>query len=263
MLGLHTFGSKENRRKLISLIILRHIYGVDLDERAIDVAKVNIWKEAVKLSPKDFRYSILNDEEHILPDLEMNLIHGDSIVSLPDDEVIKIMKEFKDEIKELWKIRKAYLKNPLNPEVLKDIEPIKAKIREKLIEDMKEKGWEFKNPLFYPLEFFFLYFDENGDVLPNRGFDGVIGNPPWENIKPIKKEFASKYPEIFGEITKFSIEGKKFEKLFKEKMKNPEIKALWDKYEEDVRKLSEFIRARYKLYGTGDLSYQKIFLERA
>ncbi len=254
-----------HRRKLLSLIILRHIYGVDLDERAIDVAKVNIWKEAIKLEPNEFRYKNLGAEEHILPDLEMNLVNGDSIVSLPDDEVVELMKEFKDEIKALWEKRKTYLRDPLNPEVLEGMAEIKARIREKLTEKMKEKGWDFEKPLFYPLEFFFLYFDENGEPLPKeeRGFHGVIGNPPWENIKPQSKEFAAMHPEIFGEVSKFSIEGPKFKRLFKEKLKDENVKKLWEEYEEDIRKLSEFIRSRYKLYGKGDLSYQKIFLERA
>ena len=256
--GLH-------RRKLISLIILRHIHGVDLDERAIDVAKVNLWKEAIKLEPSEFRYRNLGSEDHILPDLEMNLINGNSIVSLPDDEVVELMKEFKDEIKALWEKRKAYLRDPLNPEVLKGMAEIKARIREKLIEKMREKGWDFEKPLFYPLEFFFLYFDENGEPLPEeeRGFHGVIGNPPWETIKPYSKEFAAMYPEIFGEVTKFSIEGPKFKKLFKEKLKDPKVRALWEDYKSRIERLSEFIRNRYSLYGKGDLAYQKIFLERA
>ncbi|ASJ08124.1 hypothetical protein A3L11_02330 [Thermococcus siculi] len=259
------FERNGHRRKLLSLIILRHIYGVDLDERAIDVAKVNLWKEAVKLSPRDFRYTNLRESGHILPDLEMNLINGNSIVSLPDDEVVELMKDFKDDIRTLWEKRKAYLEDPLNPEVLEGMVEVKAKIREKLTEKMRENGWDFERPLFYPLEFFFLYFDENGDPLPNdeRGFHGVIGNPPWENIKPQSKEFAAMRPEIFGEVTKFSIEGPKFKKIFKEKLKDPNVKKLWDEYEESIRRLSEFIRSRYRLYGKGDLSYQKVFLERA
>jgi hypothetical protein len=199
----------------------------------------------------------------------MNLIHGDSIVSLPDDEVIKIMKEFKDEIKELWKIRKAYLENPLNPEVLKDIEPIKAKIREKLIKEMKARGWDFKNPLFYPLEFFFLYFDENGEVLPNRGFDGVIGNPPWETIEPNEKEFVAKHENLFKDVfphgvTKFSVEGKKFKRLFSKKLESDDsIRTLWEKYYLERKNLSDFIRQRFKLSTVGKSTYQKVFLERA
>uniref|UniRef100_UPI0026054396 Eco57I restriction-modification methylase domain-containing protein n=1 Tax=Thermococcus sp. TaxID=35749 RepID=UPI0026054396 len=262
--GLH-------RRKLLSLIILRHIYGVDLDERAIDVAKVNIWKEAIKLEPQEFRYKNLGSEEHILPDLEMNLINGNSIVSLPDDEVVELMKDFKDEIKALWEKREAYLRDPLNPEVLEGMDEIKARIREKLIEKMKEKGWDFEKPLFYPLEFFFLYFDENGEPLPKeeRGFHGVIGNPPWETVEPSEKEFAALHEELFRDVfpkgvTKFSISGKEFKRKFSRKLEeSEELTALWEEYHGRIKRLSQFVRWRYRFSTEGKVTLQKVFLERA
>ena len=46
----------DNRRILIAQILLRHIFGVDKDPGALEVAKTNIWKEAVKLSPADYNY---------------------------------------------------------------------------------------------------------------------------------------------------------------------------------------------------------------
>ncbi|WP_456398007.1 Eco57I restriction-modification methylase domain-containing protein, partial [Palaeococcus sp. (in: euryarchaeotes)] len=264
-------GFGAHRRKLISLIILRHIYGVDLDERAIDVAKVNIWKEAIKLEPYEFRYKTLGSEEHILPDLEMNLINGNSIVSLPDDKIVELMKEFKEDIKVLWEKRKAYLKDPLNPEVLEGLAGIKEKIRRKLIAEMKKEGWEFEKPLFYPLEFFFLYFDEDGNPLPKeeRGFHGVIGNPPWETVEPLEKEFVALHEDLFRDVfpkgvTKFSISGKEFKKRFYKKLeKSPDIKRLWEEYYSRIKKLSEFVRDRYKFSTEGKVTLQKVFLERA
>ncbi|RUM42131.1 MAG: hypothetical protein DSY34_02565, partial [Desulfurobacterium sp.] len=112
--------------------------------------------------------------------------------------------------------------------------------------------------IIYPIEFPHLYFGT-----PEKGFDGIIGNPPWENIKPIKKEFASHYPEIFGEITKFSIEGKEFKKLFEKKLENEKIKELWKEYQEEIRKFSEYLKKTFVLRGKGDLSYQKLFIELA
>ncbi|MDQ1265163.1 MAG: hypothetical protein QG635_313 [Bacteroidota bacterium] len=64
----------------ISSIILNHIFAADKDERAIDTAKTNIWKEAVKLNPRIYNYNRLDDKKmHILPNLEMNFITGDSL----------------------------------------------------------------------------------------------------------------------------------------------------------------------------------------
>ena len=55
-LGFRRRQNLDNRRILIAQILLRHIFGVDKDPGAIEVAKTNIWKEAVKLSPADYNY---------------------------------------------------------------------------------------------------------------------------------------------------------------------------------------------------------------
>lgn len=266
-----------DRRKLFSLIVLRHIYGVDLDERAVDVAKVNLWKEVVKISPNDFRYSKLpENESHILPDLETNIVCGDSIVSLPEELAVKeIAENFREEIRKMWNIRKKYLQEPFNPSILREIKPIKEKIRNHLIEVLKkwegEKGVNYiGNPLFYPLEFFHLYFDENGDPLPREecGFDGVIGNPPWETIEPVEKEFVSMHEDLFSDVfpegvTKYSIPAEVFKKKFYKKLKeSEEIRALWEKYKVEKTLLAEFLRTRYTLSAYGKMTYQKVFLER-
>ncbi|MHB1439380.1 MAG: Eco57I restriction-modification methylase domain-containing protein [Cuniculiplasma sp.] len=255
------------QRELISKIILRHIFGVDIDQTALNVAKVNLWKEAIKLNPESFYYQKLPEEEnHILPDLELNFINGDSIVTLPENKVIDIMqREFKDEIVEMINLHKEYLENPTRSDIAGIINSKKELIRIKLIEEFEKSYPPKGNPLFFPLEYFFFYFDENGLPLENggQGFAGVIGNPPWNNLKPNKKEFAAKHPEIFGEgISKYSITGKEFEKLFKEKTTNPEVGALWDSYVLASRTFSEFISSNYPLQYSGDFSLQKVFLER-
>ena len=264
ILGL---GNNRVQRDLISKIILRHIFGSDLDSTALNVAKVNLWKEAVKLDPKSFYYQDLpENENHILPDLELNFINGDSVVSLPDEQIIRIIcSEFKIDIQEMMAQYRRYRENPTESEIPGIILEIKKKIRARLDEEFRKSYGLLKNPLYFPLEYFFFYFDENGDPLDEvkRGFAGAIGNPPWNNLKPSKKEFAAKHPEMFGEgISKYSISGKEFEKLFADKTSNPDIKAEWESYVSYFRKLSSFISDKYKLQYGGDFSLQKVFTER-
>ena len=61
-LGFRRRQNLDNRRVLIAQILLRHIFGVDKDPGAIEVAKTNIWKEAVKLSPADYNYRLLKTD---------------------------------------------------------------------------------------------------------------------------------------------------------------------------------------------------------
>lgn len=177
-------------RNLISKIILRHIHGNDLDKRALDVAKLNIWLEAIKIVPKQFRYDeIPNGEGYVLPDLEMNLGHGDSLVGLTEEEIINILEEnYSEEILALSEIRNSYLGDPTDEELLNELvkkrEKIKSKINDKfysefdddeLINKIKAK----KPPFYWPLHFWFAYQNGAGKLDSDSGFDIVIGNPPY------------------------------------------------------------------------------------
>ena len=259
------FSSTEReKRRLIALIILRHIYGIDIDERAVEIAKVNLWKEAVKLHPDSFLYTRIEKEDHILPDLELNIINGNSLYTLPVEETVKCIEgseKLKVEVEKIRSSREEYLENPFTPELLSEAIKSREKLRRFFRRSLRKK-YQLRGALgkavIYPIEFPHIYSKNT-----EQGFDGIIGNPPWENIKPIKKEFASHYPEIFGEITKFSIEGKEFKKLFEKKLKNEKVKELWEEYQEEIRKFSDYLKENFILRGKGDLSYQKLFMELA
>jgi len=182
----------KDERILMSQIVLRHIFANDLDANALEVAKMNIWRELIRLNPKAFHWAKLGDNEHVLPNLSLNFRAGDSLLGFDNPEV---MSEFKEEIKELWKLWEEFLKNPEELTPLERIEEIKAKIREVLDERYKqvlaEKGLNAKKLaerrfIHYPLEFFMVFFNKDGSV--GGGFDFIIGNPPYVRIQNLKKE---------------------------------------------------------------------------
>jgi len=190
----------KNDRELISRILVRHIHGVDLDKRALEVAKLNIWLEAIKLAPKEFRYDRLpSDTNYVLPNLEMNLCNGDSLVGLPEEFAMNCLHDkYRNDLIKLCNLRQKYLENPMTPELIEEIEDIKRKIRNALDENFKEyletKGVPTQiinqtKPFHWPLEFWFNYF-EKGELLPSNstGFDVIIGNPPYGRIKQLIKE---------------------------------------------------------------------------
>lgn len=63
----------------MSALCERHIYGVDVDERALKIAKVNLLKELVRLRPE--LYSV--DKKWVFPTLENNLIKANAL-ELPE-----------------------------------------------------------------------------------------------------------------------------------------------------------------------------------
>lgn len=192
-------GFKSNR-ELISRLLLRHIHGNDLDPRAVAVTKVNLWLEAVKLSPRDFRYDKLpSDTNRILPYLEMNIVNGDAVVGLPDQQVIDYLAtNHKEELSNLSKLRDTYLNNPIDPELVDKIEEQKKKLRIELMnqfsKQLKKDGISdsvvtITIPLFWPLEFWYMYFDDS-TPLPEElwGVDCVVSNPPYVRIEVLNEK---------------------------------------------------------------------------
>ncbi len=253
-----------NPRKLISKIILNHIYALDIDERAIETAKTNIWKEAVKLDPPIFNFRRLpKDANHILPNLGLNCINADALFDMNTENQIKILSsQYYKEIKSLLNLRKEYLNNPFNPELVDQINEIKSKIRNELEKDIED----FSKPTLIVLEFYFLYFDDKGNPLSpeDQGFSGVINNPPWEEIYPVKKEFA--------DIGKYSMDYTTFDDWFKSKLKKDNaFSQRWEEYKQFYKRYSNFISENYKYHKQKPessnamrthLNYFKVFVER-
>jgi len=239
----------------ISSIILNHIFAADKDERALDTAKTNLWKEAVKLNPRIYNYRKLNsDKIHILPNLELNFICGDSLCDIDSDKQIEIISsQFKQDIVRLHQIRNEYLKNPYQPEIIEEVLEIRKKIRTRL----KQEILLIDKPLFFCLEYFYCFFDETGEPLSasERGFSGVISNPPWEAIKPVKKEFAKQ--------GKYDMDILHFKKWFDEKLKeDEEFCQRWQDYAKFYEDYTAFLYGKYERQSSGDPNYYKFFMER-
>lgn len=184
--------SSNSKRELIAKILIRHIYGNDLDPKALEVAKINLWLEAIKLAPIEFRFDRLpNKTNHILPDLEMNLGNGDSLFSLSFKTVIDLLsRKYLNELRTMSQLRNEYLKDPTRADLVQRISQLKNKIKETLMDTLTRQVYKsctlpdqlkLTSPFFWPLEFWFVFFNDQGEPLTKeeRGFDIVIGNPPY------------------------------------------------------------------------------------
>ena len=201
-------------RELIARILVRHIHGVDLDKRALEVAKVNIWLEAIKLAPKEFRFDKLPPEtNYILPNLEMNLCNGDSLVGLPEEFTIKYLYDkHRDDLVKLSALRVKYLENPINPTLIEEITNIKRKIKDELDKQFNEylasneismQIVDQTKPFHWILEFWYAFFNEHGDILEgnSRGMGVVIGNPPYIKAKLMNRIIRSYLDKVYSSAT--------------------------------------------------------------
>ena len=148
--------------------IQESIYGVDIEASAVDIAKLRLW------------LSLVVDEEDFgnikpLPNLEYKIVAGNSLLGVEKNLLNN------HQFAELEQLKDRYFDEtrPSEKERLKD------KISN-LIEAITQGG-EFD---------YEIYFSEVFRL--NRGFDVVIGNPPWGS--KLSKEEKAKLKERYKEI---------------------------------------------------------------
>ncbi|MEI7787196.1 MAG: Eco57I restriction-modification methylase domain-containing protein [Chlorobiaceae bacterium] len=162
--------------------IRESLYGVDIDQSAIDIARLRLW------------LSLIVDEEdyntiEALPNLDYKIVRGNSLIGLPsnvlkDDvasQLIEIMKfDFYEETEELKRKEKR--------------KAIDSRLHEFLATARQYTG--------YTVDFDFeLFFSEVWHQ--KGGFDVVIGNPPYVQIqnfsgKEIQKTWEKQNYETFA-----------------------------------------------------------------
>jgi hypothetical protein len=254
----------ENRRVLIAQILLRHIFGVDKDPGAIAVAKTNIWKEAVKLSPADYNYRLLKtDVVRILPNLELNFHCADSLVDVELSKQAGWLAEYHQaELRKLSELRARYIEDPMRHEPLEEALLLRNKVRADLIEHFQPENLPCQ-PAGFALHFSPCWFMPDGKQRPVSGFDGIIGNPPWEGFKPIRKEFAANFYHGKPQFSKLGMDGPAFDKWFVEELKtNEHFSSRWHEHEAYYERNKEFFGSNFQHQGTGDWNLFKLFIER-
>lgn len=145
--------------------IQESIYGVDIDASAIDIARLRLW------------LSLVVDEEDLdnieaLPNLDYKIVCGNSLIGLPENAM------YDENIKnELEKLKDDFFNETDDKNKKKLRNQINSKIR--VLLDSAEQWCNYK------IDFDFkLFFSEVWHY--NKGFDIVIGNPPYVEHKKLK-----------------------------------------------------------------------------
>lgn len=150
-------------------IIQESIYGVDIDASAIDIARLRLW------------LSLVVDEDDLdpietLPNLDYKIVCGNSLIGLPDGAMRDLNVEA-----ELEKLKERFYNITDEKEKKSLRQQINVKIRELL--DSAEQFAGYKIDFDFKL-FFSEVWREKG------GFDIVIGNPPYVDIKQLPKDLV-------------------------------------------------------------------------
>jgi hypothetical protein len=175
-------------------------------------------------------------------------------VALPR-QVAWLAQNRKAELAKLHELRNRYIAKPGDHTPLDEALALRAQLRTALDAEFKDENLP-DAPLLAALHFFPCFFAADGSPLPEdaQGFDGNIGNPPWGNVKPVRKEFAR--------VGKYSVPAADMDAWFEKKLKeDADFKARWERYEAQFAAYKEFLGRTFRHQGSGDWNLFKLFLE--
>lgn len=131
-----------------------------------------------------------------------------------------------------------------------------------LAADSKYKFWNEivskiseENKFFHwQLEFPDIFFKDN------PGFDAIIGNPPWDKVKPDDDDFFSQYYHGFRKMKNKTEKNKIKTKILNDTL----IKNQFDRYQNEIKDKVMFYKLSnlYVKRGSGDIDLWKLFLEK-
>lgn len=217
---LRSIGEKTDRYKLKRDIVSHNLFGVDIDENAVEIARLRLWLSIIE---------DVEDSEHIetLPNIDFNVFSGNSLVGWLDENLVthplvnlledSYVKEKLDELATFYGNKVDEIKRLLGKMTLPDalvayrklvemyafesgeralrIRDVLEKIRRKLYEIVNGSYLDFlhENGKLKKTEFEeigknlaclkpFHWQVDFDNVFAEGGFDVVIGNPPYGNI---------------------------------------------------------------------------------
>lgn len=243
------------------LILEHHIYGLDLDPQAAEIATVNLIMRAMA----DQR----GREQRLPLILNQNVKVGNGLIGAgPADP------RYDDMAAELAELRRLRLQLVAQPHGHDDLLAQVAALTQRLNEPLNEPlaahfaatvaDWEEQiRPFHWAVGFPELFVDEAGRSLgAAAGFTIVVGNPPWEIVKPDLREYYAQFDaDIESKLTRGKVEAR----IKQLNALDPRLEAGWAEQQTRITATAKYFQASpdYTRQGRGDTATHKLFTERA
>ena len=200
---IHPELEEKNAADIKRHIIQNNIYGVDIEKGAVDIARLRFW------------LSLIVDEEtpRFLPNLDFKIMQGNSLLEQYKGVDLSKMTTLSTEQGEgtqlSWfdkelDILRFNLREKLNEYYNCSDHQRKEHLKQEIINNVKQQLHEQSiNVDFGDLDLsandqFTLWHTWFYDVFSQGGFDIVIGNPPYVDIKGMSKEDVRLYFNLFS-----------------------------------------------------------------
>ncbi|HYO88997.1 MAG TPA: N-6 DNA methylase, partial [Candidatus Limnocylindrales bacterium] len=239
------------------LILETHLYGVDLDPQAAELAVVNLIMRAMEraAASMDKRLPLL---------LNQNIKIGNGLVGLlPNDPRLDPHRQAIAEIAQL-RAELRHTSHGLAHEATQAaLETATAALRAVLDSEFSAAfdDGERVRPFHWGIEFPEVFCDETGAPLLGGGFTVIFGNPPWEIVMPEIREFYAQFDaDIESKLNRQQVEAR-IEELNAE---DPSLKAQWEAVKRSLEQSAVFFRQSpdYTRQGRGHTATHKLFIER-
>ena len=232
--------------------VVENIYGVDIVEPAVEIAKLRLWLSIIAEVDSE-EVEGYDENELALPNVVFNVQHGNSLIGFTDlmetneggaqmridawgpDTVRAKYEKVIDEIRQHKRASdtKVARKHLLEAERLR--ETYRRELNERVVEEFEDAGIdeitpeqvrEFE-PFHWVLEFAGVYAD--------GGFDVIVGNPPWDVLTANRSEFLSRYDSGFRSYSP-SVK----DEIEAELLETPEIAENYEQYQQGIKLQAEY-----------------------
>jgi hypothetical protein len=233
-------------------ILENHLYGVDLDPQAAEIATVNLIMRAMA----DQRRS----DKRLPLILNQNIKVGNGLVGAPPND--QRLAEHVEAISALARLRREVVTGGQNHAALQQqiaslSQPVNDALNADLMVHFPDGAGgldETVRPFNWAVEFPEVF--ENGG-----GFDVVLGNPPWEIVKPDLREYYAQFdPDIESKLTRQKAEAR----IAALAAGDPTLAEGWEAQKARIEAAAAYYKAApdYTRQGRGDTATHKLFLER-
>ena len=196
---------EDNAADIKRHIIQNNIYGVDIEKGAVDIARLRFWlaliideKEPMPLPNLDFKImqgnSLLESYKGVDLDVTSKKLKTGKdtkktrgVLSLGFEET-DVQKTIQDLVKSYFSITDHTLRAQRRQQIDKYV-----KDYIKICAEGNHEVQDAVDELEIPNDQFFLWHTYFADVFEQGGFDIVIGNPPYNEVRDLDKELQESY----------------------------------------------------------------------
>ncbi|WP_439028097.1 Eco57I restriction-modification methylase domain-containing protein [Haloarchaeobius sp. DT45] len=223
-------------------IILNNLYGVDIDDGAVEICKLRLWLSMVadiEDEPKDVEP---------LPNIDFNIRQGNSLIGyveeLPSNNGIttlgdwNVREKYQEIIEAVQKHRDAtgskeasnwrkIAEERMNRHRPEFDEQLAQNARDQGVGDLTTDEIQSFDPFHWILEF--------AEVWDEGRFDVIIGNPPWEVLSPNRDQFFSRYDETFRQY-----DSEQKDEIQERLLEDSAIATEWEEYRESMEQRADY-----------------------